>query len=482
MISHILGASWITDSFLVAFKIPNFFRRFFAEGAFHAAFVPEFSLVLRQQGFQSAQFLAQEVKLVLGFFLILLTIGVECFTPQVMGLIAPGLSGERLELSVTLTRITFPYIFLISLSALFAAVLNSIHRFMAAAVAPIILNLSMISALFWTSSNRVVYALALSVIIAGIGQLIWLWVLSARYGYCFVIRWPLLTPGVKRVIRKMIPGMVGAGVVQINVLLDLTFASFLSIGSLSYLYYADRLIQLPLSMLGIGVGTVLLPALSQSLLSQETQPSQDLQNQSITMGWRLSVPAAVGLMVLSTPIIRLIYGHGQFKELDIIRTSGALTLFAIGIPPYVLGKILNNFFFARHDTRTPVRVSLITIGAHILFNISLIQSLGHFGMALSTALAGWVQLIGLVYFLRRSHFFRWEFILLKDMGITIISSLIMGWILWKFSTSLHTSQWQEILHVFTLTVVGVGSYTLIHPKIRKSLIRFLGSWRKWVRV
>ena len=316
LLSHILGAGTLADAFVVAFKFPNFFRRFFAEGAFNAAFVPQIARRLANKdeklGQASAKDLAQKVFSCLAWFLFVFVLVVELTTPYVIPLLAPGFATtpERLDLAIQFTRITFPYILFISLSALLGGVLNSLHHFAAAAAAPILLNLMMIAALlFYPYTNlEPGPALCWSVFLAGLVQFGWLYWTCQKLDFKFWLQWPQITDDVKKVLKLMVPGTIGAGVMQINLFIDMMLASLLPTGSLSYLYYADRLNHLPLSIFGVAIGTALLPSLSKCWRKGDVKRAYHQQNTALNFALQLTIPSTVGLIVLSYPLIDLIFG------------------------------------------------------------------------------------------------------------------------------------------------------------------------------
>lgn len=407
LMSHILGAGLVVDAFVVAFKLPNFFRRLFGEGALNAAFVPIFSQHLVKEGRESARFAAEQVMSFLGFFLSLVTLLVLLFTPQLLPVLAPGFAStpERLQMATDFTRMTFPYVIFICLTALQTGVLNSLDRFAAGAAAPIVLNVVMIGALMGYSLTHLEpgYVLSISVFMAGLMQFAFLYYASWRAGMCLRFRWPRLTAEVKLVLRKMLPGIVGAGVMQINLLIDMVLASLLPQGSMSYLHYADRLNQLPLSVFGIAIGTALLPKLSKLIQEKQMDQARQTQESALEIALQLSMPAAVGLAVLSYPIISLIYGHGQFNTSDVLATAPTLAAFSIGLPAYVMNKVLTTNFFARQDTKTPMKIAIFCVGLNFLLNLALMWPLKHVGMALATSLSAWVQTGILLYVLKRAH-------------------------------------------------------------------------------
>ncbi|MGV8948065.1 MAG: murein biosynthesis integral membrane protein MurJ [Candidatus Paracaedibacter sp.] len=484
LMSHIIGASPITDAFLVAFRFPNFFRRIFAEGAFNASFVPQFSGQLASEGLESAKLLAERVMAVLGTTLLLFVIFIVLATPWIMGIIAPGFSDtpERLEMAITFTQITFPYILFISLAALLSGVLNSLDRFAAAAAAPIILNIVMIGAMITYSYGDLATGKALSwaVFLAGVLQLAWLYWVCWRAGFRLKIRLPRFTPEVRKVMRLMVPGAIGAGVMNINLLLDTLFASLLPSGSISFLHYADRLNQLPLSLFGIAMGTALLPSLSRQIRLGEEKKALVSQSLAVEISLQLTIPAALGLILLSHPIIDLIYG---LQGDQITATAGALAAFATGIPAYVLSKVFLTGFFARQDTKTPVKIAIISIVCNLVFNVILMGPFSHVGLAMATSIAAWLNAGLLLLSLHRR---RW-FSLTQHIRITgakvLISAMIMG-----IGLILARDQWLmtlpktlflQIMAVFGIIICGMvifgvmgqlmGAFNLTH--VRQALRR-----------
>lgn len=464
-LSNALGASWISDAFVVAFKFPNFFRRFFAEGAFNAAFVPQFAGTLENEGIEKAKSIAQSVFSVLFFFLIGFCAVVILFAPSIVHLIAPGFVNhpERLELTVSLIRLTFPFILFVSLSALLAGVLNSFDRFAAAAATPIILNIFMIAGLVGYAffDTTPVISVSAAVTIAGFAQFVWLYMAVRSIGISFKITVPLLTTPVKKVLKLMIPGAIGAGVMQVNLLVDMIIASFLQEGSMSYLYYADRLNQLPLSIFGVAVGTALLPQLSKLWRLKKSEEALKTQETALLMALQLTIPAAVALVCLATPLISLLYGHGKFGAHEIAQTAPALAAFALGLPAYVAAKIFSSTFFACENTKTPVKVGIITLILNIVLNLILMQFFAHVGMALATSIAAWVNVLLMGYLLSKKGLFHFSRAMLYHLIKVVVLSLGMGLIVYKINQHFmayppsHLTQIRQM--VFMLTI-GIGFY------------------------
>lgn len=461
LMSHFIGASVIADAFIVAFKFPNFFRRFFAEGAFNAAFVPEFAGVLAKSGKDEAYQLANQVFSWLALVLCVFVGAVVIFTPAIIHIIAPGFcdTPERLYYAIEFTRITFPYILCISLAALLAGILNSLDRFAAAAATPILLNIFMIVALLIFTENPG-FALSFGVIIAGVVQLLWLYVVAARNGFCLKLQVPRLNDSVRKILKLMVPGAIGAGVMQINIFIDMMLASTLPTGSLAYLYYADRLNQLPLSIFGVAIGTVLLPSLSKAIRNNAHADAFALQEKAMLLGLRLSIPAAIGLILLSFPLIGLIYGHGSFTEHDVNVTAPTLAAFALGLPAYVLSKIFTTCFFAAQNTKTPLKVGMITVLINLVLNLLFIRHLQHIGLALATGIAAWAQAGLLVYILHKKNMIYFSLLFVKDFAYVLIASLAMAFIVFKGRGiyQCHGSFITEIIHVISLVFAGVVAY------------------------
>ncbi len=405
----LLGAGPVADAFFVAQRLPNLFRSLFAEGAFSAAFVPLFAGTVAEHGKGAARAFAEDALAVLLAALLAFVLLGEIFMPAVMRLIAPGFADEpaKFALAVALARITFPYLLFIALVALQGEVLNSVDRFAAAAATPILLNLFLIAALltmdrFGRHDGRL---LAWAITAAGLAQFLWLMFSCARAGLALRLPWPRLTSGVRRTLSIMGPGAFGAGVTQVNLLISTALASFLPSGSVSYLYYADRLNQLPLGVVGIAVGTAILPPLSRQLRLGDLDGAVATQNRGLELALLLTVPAAVALAVLAGPIFAVLFQRGAFSPADAAATAAALAAYAAGLPAFVLVKVLAPAFFARHDTATPVKVAVAAMALNLGLTLALMQFLAHVGIALATTCAGWINAATLLALLvRRGHF------------------------------------------------------------------------------
>jgi putative peptidoglycan lipid II flippase len=406
----ILGAGPVADAFFVAQRLPNLFRSLFAEGAFSAAFVPLFAGIMAEEGKEAARIFAEDALAVLLAALLGFVLLGEIIMPAVMRVIAPGFAAEpgKFALAVALTRITFPYLLFIALVALQGGVLNSVDRFAAAAATPILLNLFLITALLlmhrfdWHGGS----ALAWAISGAGLAQFLWLMASCAHAGLALRLPWPpRLTAGVRRTLAVMAPSTIGAGVTQLNLLISTALASLLPGGSVSYLYYADRLNQLPLGVVGIAVGTAILPPLSRQVRLKQFGEAITTQNRGLELALLLTLPAAVGLMVLATPLVAVLFQRGAFSPADTAATAAALSAYAAGLPAFVLVKVLAPAFFARQDTATPVKVAIVAVLVNLSLTLILMRFFAHVGIAMATAAAGWVNALTLLaLLLRRRHF------------------------------------------------------------------------------
>jgi len=405
MIAAVLGAGPVADAFVVAFRFPNLFRNLVAEGAFSVAFVPLYSRAVEERGAEGARTFAGQVLAVLLATLALVTIAALAAMPWLMAVIAPGFieTPAKYQLAVELTRITFPYLLCMALVALLGGMLNSHFRFAAAAAAPVLLNITLIAALLLAVGLRVApgHALAWAVVVAGIGQFLWLAAAAARQGLLPTLPRPRLTPDVRRLLALMLPGAFGAGVIQINIVVATMIASLLPTGAVASLYYADRLYQLPLGVIGTAIGTVLLPELARKLRSHDPAGAMLSQNRALEAALLLTLPAAAALAAIATPITAVLFQHGAFGAAATRTTAAALAAFALGLPAYVIVKALAPAFFAREDTVTPVRAAVVAVVTNVVLSLLLIRPLGPTGIALATSLAAWVNACGLALSLWR---------------------------------------------------------------------------------
>src|SRR5580704_6500089 len=387
VLSAVLGSGAVADAFFVAFKLPNFFRRLFAEGAFSAAFVPLFSRELQGHGRDAALAFARQAHagllLVLVPFSVLLMLGM----PGVLALLAPGMRDDpaSFAMAVAFGRITFPYLLFISLASLYGGVLNSIDRFAHVAATPILLNLALLGLTPLLPNSG--YAASIGVAIAGLLQWLWLLIACARDDVSMRLVRPRWTERIARLVKLATPVAIGGGVQQISSMLDVVWASLLPVGTISAIYYADRIAQLPLGVVGIAIGTALLPLLARQLRAGQAQSAMANQNRAIEFGLMLSLPAALALWLLADPLIRTLFERGRFGPDDTLRTASALAAFAVGLPAFVLVKALTPGFFAREDTRTPLYVATTAIVVNIALNIVFLYgtALAQVGIALASS-------------------------------------------------------------------------------------------------
>ncbi|HIJ61064.1 MAG TPA: murein biosynthesis integral membrane protein MurJ [Rhodospirillaceae bacterium] len=445
LVARYLGAGTVADAFFVAFRFPNLFRSLFAEGAFNAAFVPLFAGKLEGEGRDAARAFAEECLAVLGWSVLAFVAVMEIVMPWAMYGLAPGFDDVpgKMALATEMARITFPYLLFISMVSLQSGVLNSLGRFAAAAGTPILLNLTSMAVLValvpYTETPG--HAMAFGVFASGIAQFLWL-VFSVRSAGMVLrpVR-PRLSPEVRLMLRRVVPGAVGAGVYQVNLLINTMIASSVANGAVSYLNYADRVNQLPLGVVGIAIGTALLPLLSRQLRAGDEAGAVDSQNRAMELGLLLTLPAALALVVIALPVVVVVYQRGSFNAGDSLAVAAALKAFALGLPAYVLVKALTPAFFARHDTRTPVRVAMVTMVANVVFNLALMGPLKHVGMALSTALAAWLNVILLAWFLRRRGYFVVDARLRSRAPRILAAGLVMAGALWAADRALPPAPW-----------------------------------------
>ena len=430
LIATVLGAGPVADAFFVAFRLPNLFRRLIAEGAFGAAFIPHYAGILERRGEAAARAFAEETLALLLGVLVLLTLAAELAMPALILVLAPGFADEpeRFDLAVQFARLTFPYLLLVTLTAVFGGILNTLYRFAAAAAAPIALNIAMIVALVWFRHAAATpgHVLALAVTVGGIGQCVLLALACARAGMPLRLTRPRLSLEVRRLWARVLPGIFGAGVIQINLLVGTMIASLLPTGAVSYLYYADRIYQLPLGVVGIAVGTALLPQLARELQQGETEAARTSQNRAVELALLVSLPAALALLAIPEPIIAVLFGRGAFQAASVVATSDALAAYAIGLPAFVLVRVLSPGFFARADTATPMRIGMLAVAANLALSLALAWPLAHVGLALATSLAAWLN-AGLLYFrLWRDHGVRVDDRLRRRLPRVAAASLAMA--------------------------------------------------------
>jgi putative peptidoglycan lipid II flippase len=474
LIAAVLGTGIVADSFFVAFRFPNLFRRLFAEGAFNSAFIPLFAKKVEGEGAGAARVFANEALSGLVTALLILTALAEIAMPWLMYVIAPGFadSPEKFDLAILLTRIAFPYLLFVSVVALYSGMMNALHRFVAAAFAPVMLNIVLISvmtAVVWAgygNTPEAGVALAWGVAVGGVVQLFVLLFASGKAGMKLTLQRPRMTDGVKRLLALGIPGVIAGGITQVNILIG-TIIATMQDSAVSWLYYADRIYQLPLGLVGIAIGVVLLPDLSRKLRAKDDDGALHSQNRSLELALLLTLPAAVALMVVPLPIIQVLFERGAFLHADTIATSTALAAFAAGLPAFVLVKVFSPGFFAREDTKTPMYYAGISVAVNIAVSLALFQTLGHVGIAIATSVAGWVNAVLLAVALTRRDHFGFDGSFRRRILPMLISCAGMGAVLWVMSTWVlaphipSSSIAVQIAALAALVVSGVAVYAVL---------------------
>ncbi len=421
LMAHFVGAGFANDAFLVAWRLPNLFRALFAEGAFSAAFVPMFNRVVGQadaegrEGLPEGLRFAENVLSVLFPFLAVFTTLMVVFPRPIVWLITFGFKDgggpAKFDLAVHLTQITFPYLALISLVSLMGGIMNSLNRFWVNAAAPVMLNICMIAGLvFFRGHDGLATARtqAIAVTVSGVAQLAWLIWSARQAGVRLRLKRPTLNPEVKRLLTIIWPAAIGQGAIQFNLLIiTMLAAGFLGQGAVSYIYYADRLNQLPLALVGIGVGTAILPVISRQIGAGDGAAAIHTQNRAIELSLLLTLPATAGLMIGATTMIRALFQTGAFTPHDTQASAAVLTAFSCGLPAYILIKIFTPGFYARADTKTPVRIALIEMACNMALNLFFVfgTDLSYVGLAISGASCAWIN-VALLYWVlhRRGHF------------------------------------------------------------------------------
>lgn len=469
MIAYIFGAGSSTDAFLVAFKIPNFLRRLFAEGAFSQAFIPILSEYRMQRGEEAVKHLIARVAGSLGSILILITIiGIGGASWWVL-LFAPGFfhHPEKYQLTVEMLQITFPYLFFIALTAFAGGILNTYGRFAVPALTPVLLNLSMIGAAWWLSPyfEHPIVALAWGVVGAGIIQLAFQIPFLHRLHLLSKPRFHWNDEGVTKVRQLMIPAIFGVSVSQINLLIDTLLASFLATGSVSWLYYSDRLIEFPLGVFGLALSTVTLPTLSKSVAQGDMQTYANTLDWALRWVFLIVIPSTLGLMVLAGPILATLFHSGQFTDHDVLMTTRSLIAYTLGLVGFVLVKVLASGFYSRQDTRTPVKIGMIAMVSNIILNLIFIVPLQHVGLALSISLSALLNAGLLYYQLRKQNVFHplvgWTKLLVRIFIASLSMSMLVGWGSGQLSEWLIMTRWERILSLSEWIMIGSITYCVI---------------------
>ena len=466
LIAIFLGTSFLADVFFVAFRIPNTFRRLFSEGAFNAAFIPSYSSELNKGKIKSNKF-ANEVFNLLFLSLLIIVLIVQIFMPIFVSLIAPGFieDKEKMDLAIYLTRITFPFVMLVSLVSFFSAILNSHNRFAETAAAPIILNIILIFILFFGKSlnDELVYYLSYGVTFSGILQLVFLFLFVTNYfkpKFDFKFE---LNKKVRTFFGKLLPSIFSSGVTQINILVGTIIASFQA-SAVSYLYYADRIYQINLAIAGIAIGVVILPQLSKHINRNDIKKINLIQNKALELSLFLSLPASIALFIASEEIISALFGYGQFNENSVSNSAKALYFFSFGLPAFAMIKVFSNFFFANHDTKSPFYISLVSVLLNIFISVYFFKEVGFIIIPIATTISSWFNLVLLFLILKKRNLFNFNKIFIKRFFRIIIATLLMGlffnYLILSFNEQLSFEYSFKSIYLILSVILGLGFYLL----------------------
>lgn len=463
-IAQYLGISMLSDAFFAAFRLPNFFRRVFAEGAFNSAFVPIFVEKLQDtKSNKDELYFVRNIFSLLFFVLLIFTLILQIFMPFCMKILFPGffLDPEKFSLLVNLSRITIFYLIFISLVSLCSGVLNSLGKFAIPASAPIILNSTLIFAIFIFGSITPNYAYALSwgVFSAGILQFLWLFIFTLKSGFLLYPKMPVFNSDMKKFFKKLIPGIVGANVMQINLLVDSIFASAIT-GAVSYLYYADRINQLPLAMIGIAIGIALLPSLSKKIKAGENNSAIKLQNAALEVGLILVIPATLALTCLAYPIISTLFERGKFTSDESFFVSQALMFYSLGLPAYVLVKVMEPSFFARGDTKTPMKIAIVCLINNAVLNIIFsYNDFSYIGIVIASIISSYLNLAMLLTLSIRKKHFHFEKYFIKKLILILIPSALMALTLIKLRQYFDMiDSFSKIIELTIMISIGLVVY------------------------
>ncbi len=471
VVARTFGADAGTDAFFVAFKIPNFMRRLFAEGAFSMAFVPVLNEYKAKRGFAALKAFVDEVAGTLGAVLFAVTILGVLGAPILILIFAPGFADEpeKQALATEMLRLTFPYLLFISLTAFAGGILNTYERFGVPAFTPVLLNISLIACALWLAPRmeEPIVALAWGVLIAGVAQLAFQLPFLARLKLLPRPRLRTRDEGVRRIVRLMVPALFGVSVSQISLLIDTLLASFLVTGSISWLYYGDRLMEFPLGILGVALGTVILPKLSQR--HAEASPEAFSRTLDWALRWvlLLGVPSAVGMFLLAGPMMATLFHSDEFTREDAHMAAHALMAYSLGIAAHMGVKVLAPGFYARQDMKTPVRIAVVAMLTNMVFNLILMFPFGHTGLALATTISATVNAGLLLRGLLRTGVYRpkagWPLFLARGLGASTIMGLLLGLALWQgggTTSWFMLSTWERVLALIGWILAGGAVYGL----------------------
>ena len=466
VVAAFFGSGAEADAFFIAFKIPNFMRRLFAEGAFNQAFVPVLSEYRAKRSLAEVKQLVDRVAGTLGITLVAITAAGVAGAPVLISIFAPGFHGdtEKLALASDMLRITFPYLLLISLTALCGSILNSYGRFAVPAFTPVLLNLSMIGStlLLTPYFNQPIMALAWGVFIAGVVQLLFQLPFLAQIRLLPVPRPNRKDEGVKRIMTLMLPALFGVSVSQINLLLDTVLASFLETGSISWLYYADRLSELPLGAFGIAIGTVILPALSRQHAGDDPKAFAATLDWAVRMVLLVGVPAALALLLLAEPLIATLFHYGAMTERDVVQAAAALRAYAVGVLTFMLIKVLAPGFFARQDMKTPVKIAVTCMVVNMVFNLILIWPLAHVGLALATSLSALLNAGLLWWGLRKAGIYvaqpGWMLFAIRLTAGCVAMAAVVLWLVPGVEEWFAWGWQEKVWEMALLVILGIAAF------------------------
>jgi len=462
-----LGSGPIADAFFVAFRIPNTFRRLFSEGTFNAAFIPSYSSELALGKKKSKEF-ANKIFNLLLISLLSIVLIVQIFMPSFVFIIAPGFTenSDKVNLTISLTRIMFPFLFFVSLSSFFSAILNSHNKFAAAAAAPIVLNILLILVLFFQShlNDNLVFYLSYAVTFSGIIQLIFLLFFIKKFYFPTITLNFKIDNKVNLFFKKLLPSIFSSGVTQINILVGTIIASFQA-SAVSYLYYADRIYQINLAIAGIAIGTVLLPNLSKHIQSKNKNKINFIQNKALELSLFLSLPATLALLIASEEITSSLFGYGSFDSLSVKNSATALFYFAIGLPAFSMIKIFSSFLFARHNTKTPFYISVFSVILNILISVYFFNKIGFVIIPIATTVSSWVNAIMLLIYLNNKKYFsiNLSFVrsLFKIILSTVLTSYFFAYLIKYFSENLTYNSEYKLITIILLVIITFIIYILV---------------------
>jgi putative peptidoglycan lipid II flippase len=466
LIAIFLGAGPLADAFFVAFRIPNTFRRLFSEGTFNAAFVPSYTSLLSTK--KKSENFANNIFNLLILSLFFLVLIIEILMPLFVFLIAPGFDGDfqKMELAITLTRITFPFLLFISLASFFSAILNSHNKFAIASAAPIILNIILIGVLLFGKilNDQLVYYLSYAVTISGTVQFIFLYFFIKKHfrpKLKFKIK---IDEKIKKFFKKLLPSIFSSGVTQINILVGTVIASFQA-SAVSYLYYADRIYQINLAIAGIAIGTVILPQLSKYVQNNKKEKIDLIQNKALELSLFLSIPAAIALLIASEKIMSCLFGYGSFDEESVMNSAKALFFFAIGLPAFSLIKVFSTFCFARHNTKVPFYISLISVLLNIIISVVFFKEIGFLIIPVATTISSWFNAIFLFILLKKKKLFSFNSIFIDRFIKILVASILMGiffdYLIDFFDSKLIYEETYKSIYLMGTVILGLTFYILV---------------------